>query len=128
MSAEDPERAARAAKEVARSHSDCIEEMTGQAQVDSDDADGELDEDSVLAGRLMGEWIDGDFVQIGDNLTQGLQHAIGRVVHRITFPAGKPLGIDLLPLGNDCGAVVNQIEPGSAAEQLGEGGYGAPRH
>eukprot|EP00747_Dinoflagellata_sp_TGD_P214900 gnl/TRDRNA2_/TRDRNA2_87699_c0_seq1.p1 gnl/TRDRNA2_/TRDRNA2_87699_c0~~gnl/TRDRNA2_/TRDRNA2_87699_c0_seq1.p1 ORF type:complete len:395 (-),score=77.70 gnl/TRDRNA2_/TRDRNA2_87699_c0_seq1:26-1210(-) len=70
-------------------------------------------------GQLIGEWPDGYRGNIGHNVSEGLQHVVGRGIHRVTFPAGEPMGIAFMPLSEDRGAAVAGVFSGSPAEQFG---------
>ena len=73
------------------------------------------------AGRLIGEWPDGDLAQVGRDVKHGCELAVGKGLHTATFAPSEPLGIGFGPLSlrDGIGCQVGEVDPGSAAERLG---------
>ena len=100
------------------------ERSIAQLRGSSSSGDGD-EEDGVWwdgRGRLIGEWPDGELAQVGGRtVSDGLKAAIGKGIHRVTFPPDEPLGLGLGPLalGEQRGAEVGIVDEGGMAEKLG---------
>jgi hypothetical protein len=91
-----------------------------------EDAAGDGGDDDVVSawsgsGRLVAEWPDGEIDQLGSDVAAGCELAMGGRprFQRVTFEPGQPLGIGFMPIGGGRGCEVGEVDPGSAAEQLG---------
>ena len=74
------------------------------------------------AGRLVGEFADGQLAQLGDDVSEGLRLAAGRGTVAAAFAPDAPLGLGLGPLdprGDGWGVEVGEIEVGGAAYAAG---------
>lgn len=82
-------------------------------------------------GRLIGEHASGDLTQIGTDIGDGCEAALGSGPHHVRFDPTEPLGVGLGPLvprppsPNDddasvgMGVEVGEVDPGGAAERAG---------
>ena len=77
-------------------------------------------------GRLIGEFHGGELAQLGADIGEGCQAAMGTGPLRVVFPPSEPMGLGLGPLlhtdGVDSagtGCVVGEVDPGGAAERSG---------
>ena len=76
---------------------------------------------TTTGGRLIGHYPDGELIQMGSALADGLRVAVGRGTLRATFPPDAPMGIGFGPLSlvESRGAEVGQVDAGSVAARQG---------
>ena len=76
---------------------------------------------TTTGGRLIGHYPDGELIQMGSALADGLRVAVGRGTLRATFPPDAPMGIGFGPLSlvESRGAEVGEVDAGSVAARQG---------
>ena len=78
---------------------------------------------TTTGGRLIGHYPDGELIQMGSALADGLRVAVGHGTLRATFPPDAPMGIGFGPLSlvEGRGAEVGEVDAGSVAAHQGVG-------